>query len=143
VGRLCHAGQCTIRKLKSNAVGDSSIVRAPDEPADSEADALEQPGLHGRHRDKNGELSKKHGNTLMRTLRKIYGQHFAEGCGPEEKLSDMLQKLENGRPNGLQAGGRSALPRKLFRRGFHGRIGSPRSHFQRAYLTKFRRQLLS
>jgi hypothetical protein len=83
-----------MRKLKSNAVGDSSIVRAPDEPADSEADALEQPGLHGRHRDKNGELSKKHGNTLMRTLRKIYGQHFAEGCGPEEKLSDMLQKLD-------------------------------------------------
>jgi hypothetical protein len=48
---------------------------------------LEQPGLHGRHRDKNGELSKKHGNTLVRTLRKIYGQHFAEGCGPDEKLS--------------------------------------------------------
>ena len=51
---------------------------------------MDQPGLHGRHRDKNGELSNKHGNTLVRTLRKIYGQHFAEGCGPEEKLSDVL-----------------------------------------------------
>ena len=39
---------------------------------------------------------KKHGNTLVRTLRKIYGQHFAEGCGPDEKLSDVLHKLESG-----------------------------------------------
>jgi hypothetical protein len=33
----------------------------------------EQPGLDSRHRDKNGEISKKHGNTLVGTLRKIYG----------------------------------------------------------------------
>jgi hypothetical protein len=26
-----------------------------------------------RHRDKNGEISRKHGNTLIRTLRKTYG----------------------------------------------------------------------
>jgi hypothetical protein len=45
-------------------------------------------------RDKNGELSKKHGNTLVRTLRKVYGQHFAEGCRPEEKLSDVLHKVD-------------------------------------------------
>ena len=55
---------------------------------------MDQPGLHGRHRDKNGELSRKHGNTLVSTLRKVYGQHFAGGCGPEEKLSDVLQKLD-------------------------------------------------
>jgi hypothetical protein len=55
---------------------------------------MDQPGPHGRHRDKNGELSKKHGNTLVRTLRKIYGQQFAEGCTPEEKLRDVLQKLD-------------------------------------------------
>jgi hypothetical protein len=55
---------------------------------------MDQPGLHGRHRDKNGELSKKHGNTLVRTLRKVYGQHFAEGFAPEEKLSDVLHKLD-------------------------------------------------
>src|SRR5436305_15112633 len=63
-------------------------------PKKEKEDIMEQPGLHGRHRDKNGELSKKHGNTLVRTLRKIYGQHFAEGCSPEEKLSDVLQKLD-------------------------------------------------
>ena len=55
---------------------------------------MDQPGLHNRHRDKNGELSRKHGNTLVRTWRKAYGQQFAEGCSPEEKLSDVLHKLD-------------------------------------------------
>jgi len=55
---------------------------------------MEQPGLHARHRDRNGELSKKHGNTLVRTLRKVYGQQFAGGCNPDEKLSDVLGKLD-------------------------------------------------
>jgi hypothetical protein len=44
--------------------------------------------------NKTGELSKKHGNTLVRTLRKVYWQYFDEGCGPEEKLSDVLHKLD-------------------------------------------------
>jgi len=33
-----------------------------------------------RHRDKNGEMSRKHGNTLIRTLRKSYGADFAQGA---------------------------------------------------------------
>ena len=32
--------------------------------------------LDNRHRNKDGEISHKHGNTLIRTLRKIYGQGF-------------------------------------------------------------------
>src|SRR5436305_14963527 len=63
-------------------------------PKKEKEDIMEQPGLHGRHRDKNGELSKKHGNTLVRTLRKVYGEHFAEGCSPEERLSDVMQKMD-------------------------------------------------
>jgi hypothetical protein len=55
---------------------------------------MDLPALHSRHRDRNGELSKKHGNTLVRTLRKIYGRHFAEGCSPEETLNEVLQKLD-------------------------------------------------
>lgn len=51
------------------------------------------PPLHGRHRDKNGEISRKHGNTLVRTLRRVYGQHFAEGCNDNEKLADVLHKM--------------------------------------------------
>jgi hypothetical protein len=47
-----------------------------------------------RHRDKNGEMSRKHGNTLIRTLRKHYGRDFALGCSDNEKLSDVLHKLD-------------------------------------------------
>jgi hypothetical protein len=37
---------------------------------------MSKPNLDGRHRNKDGEISGKHGNTLVRTLRKIYGQGF-------------------------------------------------------------------
>jgi hypothetical protein len=47
-----------------------------------------------RHRDKNGEISRKHGNTLIRTLRKTYGPGFAMGFTDDEKLLDILQKLD-------------------------------------------------
>ena len=53
-----------------------------------------QPGLDHRHRDKNGEISKKHGNTLVSTLRKIYGADFAPGFLPHQKLSDVLATLD-------------------------------------------------
>ena len=46
------------------------------------------------HRDKNGEISRKHGNTLMRTLRMTYGPGFAPGCADDAKLSDVLEKLD-------------------------------------------------
>jgi hypothetical protein len=47
-----------------------------------------------RHRDKNGEMSRKHGNTLIRTLRKYYGRDFAVGYADDEKLSDILHRLD-------------------------------------------------
>ena len=50
--------------------------------------------LDKRHRDKNGEISRKHGNTMVSTLRKIYGKTFAEGFGPTTKLSDVLETLD-------------------------------------------------
>jgi hypothetical protein len=50
--------------------------------------------VDARHRDKNGEMSRKHGNTLIRTLRKTYGPGFAKGCADDEKLSDALHKLD-------------------------------------------------
>ena len=43
-----------------------------------------------RHRNKDGEISGKHGNTLVRTLRKIYGQGFAAGYPETAKLSEVL-----------------------------------------------------
>ena len=55
---------------------------------------MQQPGLHGRHRDRNGEISRKHGNTLVSTLRRIYGASFAPGAQPHEKLSDLLAEMD-------------------------------------------------
>ena len=49
--------------------------------------------VHNRHRNKDGEISGKHGNTLIRTLRKVYGQNFAAGYPETEKLSEVLLKL--------------------------------------------------
>jgi hypothetical protein len=50
--------------------------------------------LDTRHRDKNGEISRKHGDTIIRTLRMTYGPGFAEGCRDDEKLSGVLHKLD-------------------------------------------------
>ena len=55
---------------------------------------MKEPGLDDRHRDKNGEISRKHGNTLVRTLRKIYGPGFAPNFPDTAKLSDLLHKLD-------------------------------------------------
>lgn len=55
---------------------------------------MHQPGLDDRHRDQNGEISRKHGNTLVRTLRKIYGQGFAPGFADSSRLSDVLRTLD-------------------------------------------------
>ena len=55
---------------------------------------MKEPGLDHRHRDKDGEISKKHGNTQIRTLRGIYGANFAAGFAPDTKLSDVLKTLD-------------------------------------------------
>ena len=34
---------------------------------------MSKAGLDNRHRNKDGEITGKHGNTLIRTLRKVYG----------------------------------------------------------------------
>jgi hypothetical protein len=54
---------------------------------------MSKPGLDNRHRNKDGEISGKHGNTLLGTLRKIYGPGFAAGYPATEKLSDILLHL--------------------------------------------------
>jgi hypothetical protein len=47
-----------------------------------------------RPRDKRGEISQKHGNTLIRTLRKTYGARFAKDCADDDKLGDVLARLD-------------------------------------------------
>jgi hypothetical protein len=48
-----------------------------------------------RHGDKNREISRKHGNTLIRTLRRTYGSGFAPGCADDMKLSIVLSRLDD------------------------------------------------
>jgi len=54
---------------------------------------MSNTGLDNRHRNHDGEISHKHGNTLIRTLRKIYGQSFAAGYPETTKLSEILAQL--------------------------------------------------
>ena len=51
-------------------------------------------GADARYRDKSGEMSRNHGHTLIGTLRISYGTRFAKGCTDDEKLSDVLAKLD-------------------------------------------------
>src|SRR6266480_5291220 len=50
------------------------------------------PWGDNRHRNKDDEISHKHGNTLIRMLRK-YGQSFAAGYPETEKLTEVLLQL--------------------------------------------------
>jgi hypothetical protein len=51
-------------------------------------------GAYARYRDTSGEISRKHGHTLIGTLRTSYGSRFAKNCTDDEKLSDVLAKLD-------------------------------------------------
>jgi hypothetical protein len=55
---------------------------------------MRKTGLDNHHRNHDGEIRYKHGNTLIRTLRKVYGQGFAAGYPEAEKLSDVLLQLK-------------------------------------------------
>ncbi len=55
--------------------------------------SMSKTGLDNRHRNHDGQISHKHGNTLVGTLRKIYGQSFAAGYPAADKLSDVLLQL--------------------------------------------------
>ena len=48
---------------------------------------MKEPGLDGRHRDKNGRISEKHGNTLNENLSKPIPQF-----GPKVTLAAMREK---------------------------------------------------
>lgn len=39
-------------------------------------------------------IGRKHGDTSIRALRKTYGDHFAEGCRDDEKLGQVLHKMD-------------------------------------------------
>jgi hypothetical protein len=51
-----------------------------------------QIGLAGRHRSKDGEISRKKGNTRVDSLRKTYGDGFAEGYRGDMHLQTLLER---------------------------------------------------
>jgi hypothetical protein len=54
---------------------------------------MSNAGLDNRHRNRDGEISHKHGNTTVQTLRKMYGQSFAAGHAENKTLSEVLLQL--------------------------------------------------
>jgi hypothetical protein len=54
-----------------------------------------QAGLDGRHRDANGEIRHKNGNTRLDTLRETYGHNFAKGYRGDMKLETLLERTSS------------------------------------------------
>jgi hypothetical protein len=50
------------------------------------------PGLDGRHRDADGQIHHKMGNTRLGTLRETYGDNLAEGRRSDLKLENLLKE---------------------------------------------------
>ena len=51
---------------------------------------VRQSGLDGRHRDVDGRISEKHGNTRIDTLRETYGEGFAPSVRRDMHLRTLL-----------------------------------------------------
>lgn len=51
-----------------------------------------QPGLDRRHRDEDGEIHAKRGDTQVGTLRNIYGPDFLPGFRSNARLDTVLEK---------------------------------------------------
>jgi len=49
-------------------------------------------GLDNRMRDGDGEIRKKREDTLIRTVRKEYGDHVADGYRSDAKLGTVLKE---------------------------------------------------
>ena len=68
----------------------------PSPPAPTAGATLERIAMavDARYRDRDGEISRKYGNALVGRLRTSYGGGFAQGCANDDKLSDVLAKLD-------------------------------------------------
>lgn len=54
-----------------------------------------QPGLDRRHRDDNGQIRAKNGNTRIDTLRGTYGEDFAPGIRGDAQLKTLLERTSS------------------------------------------------
>jgi hypothetical protein len=55
---------------------------------------VEQHALDNPHRNKDGKISVKLGDTTIWTLRKTYGEKFAPDEDENAKLGDVLERLD-------------------------------------------------
>ena len=55
---------------------------------------MQEPGLDGRHRTLLGRISRKHGNTLVRTLREHHGRSFLPQFADSDDLTHVLKTLD-------------------------------------------------
>jgi hypothetical protein len=80
---------------RSGAVQDCHLVEAGgcSLTVGTVESSMSKAGLDNRHRNHDGEISHKHGNTTVHTLRKIYGQSFAAGHPETKTLSEVLLQL--------------------------------------------------
>jgi len=53
---------------------------------------MKKPGLDGRQRDKSGQIHRKRKDTMVKTLRKEYGEHFLKKYKPDTTLGEVLTK---------------------------------------------------
>lgn len=54
---------------------------------------LHDIGLDQRTRDDDGEIRRKRGDTLVRTLRQIYGPNFAPGVRSDMRLDTLRERV--------------------------------------------------
>jgi hypothetical protein len=52
-------------------------------------------GLDNRSRDEDGEIRKKRDDTLVRTLRKTYGEDFADDFRSDATLGTVLRETDS------------------------------------------------
>ncbi len=67
---------------------------------------MKQPGLDDRHRDADGQVRRKSGNTLIRTVREDHGDNVAAGHRSNSHLSTVLRKEGVGSLSKLLKNGR-------------------------------------
>src|SRR5208282_6513833 len=59
---------------------------------DSQGRKDRRPGLDNRHRDSDGQIREKRGDTRIDSLRQIYGDSFARGIRGDAHLSTLLER---------------------------------------------------
>jgi hypothetical protein len=65
---------------------------------------MDELGLDDRHRDADGRISRKHGDELIRNLRKTFGAGFAPQEDMNSQLGVVLHRLDEPSLNKLIAG---------------------------------------